>query len=203
MSLNRVSGEKQPEVVVARDTESELQALFEIVLKPDSKRPLQKPMIMRKLPNSFFNPPSTGSKSPSVSHSRENSGDSAFGNALGAGVALSPMSPMSPMSPVAVAPVASVSPSGPVLPSGLPISHPRHHSSPASLQQTYAHGPSGQQAGGAQNQAGQGPASPVQGQPIQHIKARSYDMTQVDELGPLPPGWEKAHTHEGQVYFLK
>ncbi|XP_034235247.1 transcriptional coactivator yorkie isoform X2 [Thrips palmi] len=189
MSLNRVSGEKQPEVVVERDTESELQALFEIVLKPDSKRPLQKPMIMRKLPNSFFNPPSTGSKSPSVSHSRENSGDSAFGNALGAGVA-----------PVAVAPVASVSPGLPTgLPTGLPISHPRHHSSPASLQQTYAHGPSGQQAGGA-GQAGQGPASPVQ--PIQHLKARSYDMTQVDELGPLPPGWEKAHTHEGQVYFL-
>ena len=161
MSLNPDSGEKQQEVVVERDTETELQALFEIVLKPNSKRPLQKPMYMRKLPNSFFNPPSTGSKSPSVSHSRENSADSAFG---------------------AAAVVAT--------PSGLPVSHPRAHSSPASLQQTYA----------AQQQA---QASSHPAQPIQHLKARSYDMTQVDELGPLPPGWEKAHTHEGQVYFLK
>ncbi|KAJ1520614.1 hypothetical protein ONE63_003723 [Megalurothrips usitatus] len=160
MSLNRDSGEKQQEVVVERDTESELQALFEIVLKPDSKRPLQKPMSMRKLPVSFFNPPSTGSKSPSVSHSRENSADSAFGTA-----------------PPTVSP------------SGLPVSHPRHHSSPASLQQTYAHG--------------QPPPAVPPVRPIQHIKARSYDMTQVDELGPLPPGWEKAHTIEGQVYFLK
>lgn len=178
MSLNPDSGEKQQEVVVERDTESELQALFEIVLKPNAKRPLQKPMCMRKLPNSFFNPPSTGSKSPSVSHSRENSADSAFGTTLGAGVA-----PPAPPSAAA---------------SGLAVNHPRHHSSPASLQQTYAHG---QQASPGSGPGTTGPASPVA--PIQHLKARSYDMTQVDDLGPLPPGWEKAQTHEGQVYFLK
>ncbi|KAE8749338.1 hypothetical protein FOCC_FOCC003852 [Frankliniella occidentalis] len=171
MSLNPDSGEKQQEVVLERDSETELQALFEIVLKPNAKRPLQKPMHMRKLPNSFFNPPSTGSKSPSVSHSRENSADSAFANSL-AGV---------------VVPTVSSS--------GLPVSHPRHHSSPASLQQTYGAPPSAAQS------PTQGPVSPG-AQPIQHLKARSYDMTQVDELGPLPPGWEKAHTLEGQIYFL-
>lgn len=65
-----------------QNSESDLQALFDSVLKPDlSKRPLQVPLRMRNLPDSFFNPPSTGSKSPSISHSRENSADSAFGAA--------------------------------------------------------------------------------------------------------------------------
>lgn len=181
-----------------RDTESELQALFEIVLKPDSKRPLQKPMSMRKLPVSFFNPPSTGSKSPSVSHSRENSADSAFGTALNP--VPGPVAPGGPGGPGAVpgAAVAGVAQPPTVSPSGLPVSHPRHHSSPASLQQTYAHGQPPPAV--PSPSPSQGPGSPVR--PIQHIKARSYDMTQVDELGPLPPGWEKAHTIEGQVYFL-
>ena len=61
------------------DSDSELQALFDSVLQPNSsKRPHQVPLRLRKLPDSFFNPPSTGSKSPSVSvnHSRENSVDS-------------------------------------------------------------------------------------------------------------------------------
>lgn len=151
---------KQPEVEqfknlvvrIDQDSDTDLQALFDSVLKPDSKRPLQVPFRMRNLPNSFFNPPSTGSKSPSVSsisHSRENSADSAFG-----------------------ATNTTVS--------GLQVSHPRAHSSPASLQQTYA-------SAGQQPTAGH------------HLKQRSYDM---DELGPLPPGWEQARTSEGQIYFL-
>nr|WIM36153.1 yorkie [Pyrrhocoris apterus] len=134
-------------VRIDQDSDTELQALFDSVLKPDSKRPLAVPFRMRNLPNSFFNPPSTGSKSPSVSsisHSRENSADSAFGTAN-------------------------------TTVSGLQVNHPRAHSSPASLQQTYA-------------SAGQ--------QPPQHMKQRSYDM---DEL---PPGWEEARTSEGQIYFL-
>ncbi|XP_014241728.1 transcriptional coactivator yorkie-like isoform X2 [Cimex lectularius] len=139
-------------VRIDQDSDSELQALFDSVLKPDSKRPLQVPLRMRNLPNSFFNPPSTGSKSPSVSsisHSRENSADSAFGTKT-----------------------TTVS---------LQVNHPRAHSSPASLQQTYAS---------------------AQQQTPQHLKQRSYDMTALDELGPLPPGWEQARTSEGQIYFL-
>lgn len=64
---------------------------------------------------------------------------------------------------------------------GLQIAHPRAHSSPASLQQTYAS---------------------AQQQHQQHFKQRSYDITALDELGPLPPGWEQARTAEGQVYYL-
>lgn len=150
-------------VKIDQDSDSDLQALFDSVLRPDSKRPLQVPLRMRKLPDSFFTPPSTGSKSPSVSsisHSRENSADSAFGAATG-------------------------STGGATTASGLQVNHPRAHSSPASLQQTYA---------SAQQQ---------QQHQHQHLKQRSYDITPVDELGPLPPGWEQARTPEGQVYYLK
>lgn len=143
-------------VHIRGDSDSELQALFDSVLKPDSKRPLSIPLRMRNLPNSFFNPPSTGSKSPSVSsisHSRENSKDSAF----------------------------TVTSHAAAAQQGLQVHHPRAHSSPASLQQTYA--------------------SAQQQQQHQHLKQQSYDIT--DDLGPLPPGWEQARTPEGQVYYLK
>lgn len=158
MALNQEVEQLKGNLVVRIDQESdsELQALFDSVLKPDSRRPLQVPFRMRKLPNSFFNPPSTGSKSPSVSsisHSRENSADSAFGTTT----------------------TTTTS-------TGLQVNHPRAHSSPASLQQTYASAHQQQQ----------------------HIKQRSYDITALDQdLGPLPPGWEQARTLEGQVYFLK
>lgn len=158
MALNQDVEQLKGNLVVRidQDSDTELQALFDSVLKPDSKRPLQVPLRMRKLPNSFFNPPSTGSKSPSVSsisHSRENSADSAFGTTT----------------------TTSTS-------TGLQVNHPRAHSSPASLQQTYA---------SAQQQHQQ-----------QHLKQRSYDISTLDELGPLPPGWEQARTPEGQVYYL-
>ncbi|CAH0405311.1 unnamed protein product [Chilo suppressalis] len=157
MALNSDSEQKSNLVLrVDQDSDSVLQSLFDTVLKPDSKRPLQVPLRMRQLPKSFFNPPSTGSKSPSVSHSRENSADSAFG---------------------------SVSATG-----ATPVSHSRAHSSPASLQQTYAAGQQSQQ------------------QPIhhQHAKHRSYDVGSHlnDDLGPLPAGWEQARTPEGQIYYL-
>lgn len=152
MALNSDGEQKSnPVLRVDQDSDSVLQSLFDTVLKPDSKRPLQVPLRMRQLPKSFFNPPSTGSKSPSVSHSRENSADSAFGSSSATNTA--------------------------------PVSHSRAHSSPATLQQTYA--------------AGQ------QNQPTlvhQHAKQRSYDEL---ELGPLPNGWEQARTPEGQIYYLK
>jgi len=139
-------------VHIRGDSDSELQALFDSVLKPDAQRPLQLPFRLRNLPDSFFKPPSTGSKSPSVasnSHSRENSTDSGH-FALNA------------------APPSSI------------IHHSRAHSSPASLQQTFA---AGQQR--------------VQ---HQHLKQQSCDLTL--EHFPLPEGWEQAKTPQGQVYFL-
>ncbi|XP_045481334.1 transcriptional coactivator YAP1-A-like isoform X1 [Harmonia axyridis] len=155
MALNQ--DEAKQVVRVDQDSETDLQALFDSVLKPDAKRPLQVPWSMRKLPDSFFNPPSTGSKS--INHSRENSVDSAFGSSTGNST---------------TAPVNTVP---------LQTAHHRAHSSPASLQQTYA---VGQQSSGHH-----------------HIKQRSYDVaSKTEDNTPLPPGWEQARTPEGQVYYL-
>lgn len=208
-TTNATNGPNENLVVRVDETES-LDSLFDSVLKPnESKRPLQVPLSMRKLPSSFFNPPSTGSKSPSVSHSRENSADSAFGSPLGG------------MNPVT---------------SRLQISHSRAHSSPASLQQTYAALSKQQQqnnnpavaaaaaaaaaAVAAANNGTDTPGSVVasvagaqqivvqaQQQIPNHIKQRSYDVVSAiqlrEEMGDLPPGWEQARTAEGQIYYLK
>ncbi|XKL63158.1 hypothetical protein PGB90_005522 [Kerria lacca] len=99
-------------VRIDEDSDNEFQALFDYVLK-NEKNPLIVPYRLRKLPESFFNPPSIGSKSPSISsisHSRESSGDSAFNT-------------------VAVTTSA-----------GLQMNHSRAQSSPASLQQMYVAG---------------------------------------------------------------
>lgn len=161
------------EVRVHQDSETDLQALFDTVLKPqDSKRPLQVPWSMRKLPDSFFNPPSTGSLSQN--HSSENSVDYPFGCSPGGDNA----------GGSSVIPVNSVP---------LQSAHHRAHSSPASLQQTYAVGQQQQQ------QQAQNAASSAH----HHIKQRSYDVaTKIEDNTPLPPGWEQARTTEGQVYYL-
>ena len=106
-------------ILVDKDSNDKLDELFDKTLS--NKLPLHTlPYHMRKLPASFFNPPSSGSKSPSVSHSRENSADSAFGSGttIGAGGGQNNIAP-------AIAPSA--------IPSGLAIHHSRAHSSPASL----------------------------------------------------------------------
>lgn len=214
---------KQVVRIVQDNAEDNLQAMFDLVLKPTENRkmPLQIPFRMRNLPDSFFKPPATGSKSPSVSHSRENSADSAFGS--GTTTICSPTGGINPVT------------------SRLQISHSRAHSSPASLQQTYAGlnaaAVAAQSANAANNNntpasgvSGGGVGGPgtvgsssvgatgnsVQQQQRQtsqqtitpnHMKQRSYDVVSSiqlqEELGDLPPGWEQARTAEGQIYYLK
>lgn len=147
-------------VHVRADSDSELEALFEVVLKPSSQVPLQKPFKMRNLPPSFFTPPAHRQSPAPVNHSREGSADSTFGSGGGLRV------------------------SGAMSPNTAP-QHFRHHSSPASLQQTLA-----QQQ---QQQAHQ--------QQVTHPKQQSYDLT--DDMGSLPLGWEQARTSQGQIYYLK
>ncbi|XP_029033484.1 transcriptional coactivator yorkie [Osmia bicornis bicornis] len=198
-------------VRIDQNSESDLQALFDSVLKPDSKRPLQVPLRMRNLPDSFFNPPSTGSKSPSISHSRENSADSAFGTAaavaVGGGAPGGNATGATPSTGAAGASTGGSGNSGgsgsnaagaaaaavaAAAAAGLTVAHPRAHSSPASLQQTYA----------SAQQAPQHAPQP-HARHHHHQKQRSYDViSTVDDLGPLPHGWEQARTPEGQIYFL-
>ncbi len=179
-------------VRIDQDSAENLQALFDSVLRPhDTTRKLSKPFRMRDLPPSFFNPPLTGSKSPSVSHSRENSADSAFGSGT-----------TTICSPTGVNPTVN----------RLPISHSRAHSSPASLQQTYAglnNNSTNNNTNATTQQQPQGQQTQSTTQTIQpvHMKQRSYDVVSAiqlqEELGELPAGWEQARTAEGQIYYLK
>jgi protein yorkie len=197
---NETEGKDQNKLVVRIDQDSDdnLQALFDSVLKPSTNRPLQVPFRMRKLPNSFFNPPSTGSKSSSVSHSRENSADSAFGSGS-----------------------TVFSGTTTIQANRIPISHSRAHSSPASLQQTYAglnqtHNNNNNNNNNNSNLSTGANAGPQQQQqqtqqantPIQHVhlKQRSYEVSSAiqlrEQLGDLPPGWEQAKTAAGQIYYI-
>lgn len=190
--------QKKLVVRIDQDSDENLQALFDSVLNPgDSKRPLQVPFRMRKLPNSFFNPPST---SPSVSHSRTNSSDSAFG-AESQGNANKNPSDATPRYSM----------------TGLQICHSRAHSSPASLQQTYKEHNSNLSSNlgtdAAMKTTGISGLNKLrqtqnvsENVPPLHMKQRSYDVVSPiqlqNELGVLPPGWEQAKTNDGQIYYI-
>lgn len=74
---NKVDMNKQVHIHVREDSDSDLERLFDIAMNKGA-RPLQIPLRMRNLPASFWQPPTMGSKSPSV-HSRENSLDNSSG----------------------------------------------------------------------------------------------------------------------------
>lgn len=198
---------------IEQDSDDNLQALFDSVLKPGEKKILSIPLSMRKLPKSFFQPPS---------HSRENSIDSALGSTT-----------PTPTSGGAVSGATSAASPQQQQHLGLTnhrltISHSRAHSSPATLQQTYAAGQKlvqQQQAAAAQAAAASGAtasgatagpqaanttsSASSMNTPLKavHASQRSYDVVSAiqlqEELGDLPPGWEQARTAEGQIYYLK
>ncbi|XP_075165991.1 transcriptional coactivator yki [Haematobia irritans] len=131
-----------------QNSDENLQQLFDSVLNPsESNRPLQVPFRMRKLPNSFFTPPAASPKSPTVSHSRANSVDSAYD--CGSQPNINQTSVASSLSDLQTAAVQAqqqssnaintqtTAPTAPAEPPRLQICHSRAHSSPASLQQTY------------------------------------------------------------------
>lgn len=140
-------------VRIRSDSDINLDDLFKAVMQPSDRVPLSVPMRLRNLPASFFQQPE---RSKSASHSRESSSDATFSPSEASAAA------------AAAAAAAAV-----VAPPSLPVNHPRAHSSPASLQQSY------------------NAPSP------QHLRQQSYDL--VDDL---PPGWEMAKTSTGQRYFL-
>lgn len=202
-------------VRVNQDSDDNLQALFDSVLNPgDAKLPLQLPFRMRKLPNSFFNP-------PAPLHSRANSADSTYdGSQTNINKTAQPEIQPS---------LTQNQPSH----SRLTIHHFRARSSPASLQQNY-NVRSRNESSANNNQGpaypensvdfasstannidldvintcmGPGPDTSLATQTTIHKKQRSYDVVSPiqlqSQLGALPPGWEQAKTNDGQIYYLK
>ena len=139
---------------VRENSDSELEALFKVLNHKDGTTPGQIPYSMRKLPASFFTPPD----SQKACHSRESSTDSTSNAQLGTNGAFASLHQAT----------------------GLTVSHPRAHSSPANLQQSLA-------------------VTPPQGP--HHVRQQSFDL--AEDNTPLPPGWEMAKTPDGQRYFLK
>ncbi|KAH8404077.1 hypothetical protein KR215_009024, partial [Drosophila sulfurigaster] len=211
-------------VRVNQDSDDNLQALFDSVLNPgDARLPLQLPFRMRKLPNSFFNP-------PAPLHSRANSADSTYdGSQTNINKTVAQSELQSPLLSQNQQPQPSQQ-------SRLAIHHFRARSSPASLQQNYNVRPRNETS--ANSNQGPGPAYPdnsvdfpnatannidldvintcmgqqqAQENPIStqtiHKKQRSYDVVSPiqlqSQLGALPPGWEQAKTNDGQIYYLK
>ncbi|XP_054161872.1 transcriptional coactivator YAP1-A-like [Oppia nitens] len=152
---------------------NDLDELFKAVQNPqDSLIPLSVPMRQRKLPASFFKQPDGPN---SASHSRESSLDASFSPPPLSQPSNSPLSPASPQQQQTIQHHMSA------VPSGLTISHPRAHSSPASLQQTLA--------------VSQAMASAQQSS---HIRQYSFDVDSI----PLPQGWEMGKTESGERYFI-
>ncbi|KAL3265814.1 hypothetical protein HHI36_010011 [Cryptolaemus montrouzieri] len=193
------------------NTETNLQALFDSVLTPSTNLPQQVPWCMRKLPHSFFNPPTTGSKS--IDHSRENSSDS--GTFTSPGI-------------FTTCPLNSIP---------LQTVHHRAHSSPATLQQV----PISMKESSSYQHLKQHSCDVVSGKAevslpfgweqavtpegqmyyLNHITKtttwedpRKFRNTQnqsqtseaseisTDILGPLPEGWKQSSTPEGEIYFI-
>lgn len=162
-----------PIVHVRADSDIDLENLFLVVKDgPGAKAPLQVPYAMRKLPASFFNPPTSGSKSPGC-HSRDNSVDNTLQEVN------------SPSSQSSSSNVGSPQPPG--IGQQNPPFHSRAHSSPATLQQTMAIAQQQQQL----NRHVRQPSYDV----------ASFSACR-DNMGRLPHGWEVASTPEGQSYFM-
>ncbi|CAG9829293.1 unnamed protein product [Diabrotica balteata] len=211
--------------VVTVDPEKDLQALFDSVLNPDAKRNVQVPWHQRKLPDSFFNPPTTGSKS--INHSRDSSVDSSFGSNTSS----------TSVSSACIQPV-----------------HQRAHSSPASFQETYREQqplqhmkqksydvskkskvknrlPLGWEQGrtrdgkiyyinhntrtttwdhprnflAAQASTKKHHSAEQLLSTHQQISSNQFyfnSVAQNKNLEPLPDGWEQAQTSEGETYFI-
>lgn len=190
-------------IVVEEGSQDKLNELFETL---QNKMPLQRPFKMRRLPESFFNPPSSGSKSPSgACHSRENSYDS---GAFASG---------------------TTTVNGNATVNGLQINHSRAHSSPASLGKINLGTmgmPITMKSGGTNfqpttkisnvnsttvnpNPTFQSTTESSFAQPkgFLHSRGRSYDQTSLyqhqHQFIELPPGWEQAKTADGKIYYIK
>ncbi|EDW01940.1 GH20170 [Drosophila grimshawi] len=214
-------------VRVNQDSDDNLQALFDSVLNPgDAKLPLQIPFRMRKLPNSFFNP-------PAPLHSRANSADSTYD---GSQTNINKTGVQSELQQQQQQP--SLAQQSQPSHRSLAIHHFRARSSPASLQPNYNVRTRNAESSASNNPSNQGQSGPAypdnnvefnsspannvedvlntcmgQGQDAPslstqtiHKKQRSYDVVSPiqlqSQLGALPPGWEQAKTNDGQIYYL-
>ncbi|KAL3848233.1 hypothetical protein ACJMK2_019104 [Sinanodonta woodiana] len=190
-------------VHVRENSDSELEALFKNALNPQENKTGQIPLRMRKLPPSFFNP-------PEPRHKREGSADSTGGGYTGSVSGPNTIHMRTHSSPAQLpSTLSSVPP---------PQAHQRQHScdlldeSPlppgwemAKTHQGQSHltqtttwqDPRKFPVSTTVSSQAPPPSPQSSGLPSHHLANVS-----IQNLGPLPPGWEQATTPEGEIYFI-
>ncbi|XP_076024303.1 transcriptional coactivator YAP1-like isoform X1 [Genypterus blacodes] len=191
-------------VHVRGDSQTELEALFSAVMNPSksARMPPSLPMRMRKLPDSFFRQPDPRG------HSRQASSD---GGMCGS---LTPHHVRAHSSPASL-PVNSLSTqtdvaATPIIPDDVPLPHGWEMAKTPTGQRYFLNhldktttwlDPRLSQLQSAAVQ------HPIVGPPVHsHNLSNPAPNTQPQninpETGPLPEGWEKAATTEGEMYFI-
>ncbi|XP_013393837.1 transcriptional coactivator YAP1-A isoform X2 [Lingula anatina] len=209
---NRQVGSTQPIVHVRENSNQELDALFDVL----NKQPLQpqRSWKERGLPPSFFNP----SVQRTGNHSRESSTDSMTSGyhslAQGGPGGMMPLHQKTLSSPAVLGGHLSVAPQQPPA---------RHHVRQSSLGDPIADdSPLGLPPGWdmARTPSGQpyyinhidktttwhDPRKSVSSMNLSHHStpppSHQSPNVSMQNLGPLPPGWEQAATPEGEIYFI-
>ncbi|TNN63468.1 Transcriptional coactivator YAP1 [Liparis tanakae] len=193
-------------VHVRGDSQTELEALFSAVMNPASKaarQPSSLPMRMRKLPDSFFRQPD------SRGHSRQASSD---GGVCGS---LTPHHVRAHSSPASL-PVNSLSTqaadvaAAPIVPDDVPLPHGWEMAKTPTGQRYFLnhldktttwHDPRLSQL---QSAAAQHPVSgtPVHAHSLSNPAPTTQPQSINPETGPVPEGWEKAVTADGEVFYI-
>ncbi|XP_036357560.1 transcriptional coactivator YAP1 [Octopus sinensis] len=206
MSQQRTEQKGNQVVHVRGDSDSDLDALFKAAMNP-SEVPHQLPLRMRNLPASFFTPPDPTQQKQ---HSREGSTDS---TGAGSGSVLNSPGltiahPRAHSSPASLAQTMSAAPP----PSS---QHVRQHSYDLTDEQPLP--PGWEMAKTNQghryylNHLDQSTTwhdprkshnTVLNNQPQSRPQSQQSPPVSLQNLGPLPPGWEQATTNDGEVYYI-
>lgn len=227
MSQQRTEQKGNQVVHVRGDSDSDLEALFKIAMNP-TEAPPQIPLRMRNLPASFFKPPDPTQQKPH-SGSREGSTESTTTGPGGTGGGTSGLTiahPRAHSSPASLTQTLSAAPppssqhvrqhsydltDEQPLPPGWEMAkttqghryylksretdtdrHKDLQIQPNHLDQsTTWHDPRKSHS-----------TSVLNSQQPNRPQSQQSPPAQIQNIGPLPPGWEQATTNEGEVYFI-
>ncbi|XP_010791807.1 transcriptional coactivator YAP1-like isoform X1 [Notothenia coriiceps] len=199
-------------VHVRGDSQTELEALFNAVMNPSEsvRQPPSLPMRMRKLPDSFFRQPDFRG------HSRQASSDGGvYGSLTPPKHSRSQSSPASlPLNSLSTqaadVAVAAAAAAAALIPDDMPLPHGWEMAKTPTGQRYFLnhvdktttwHDPRIAQL---QSAAAQHPISgtPIHAHSLSNPAPTTLQQNINPETGPLPEGWEKAVTADGEVYYI-
>lgn len=188
-------------VHVRGDSQTELEALFSAVMNPSKaqRQPASVPMKDRKLPKSFFTQPDPRG------HSRQASSDGGVSNTL------TPRHVRAHSSPAVLPPQAPDVAATPIIPDDIPLPHGWEMAKTPTGQRYFLnhldktttwHDPRLAQLQSAAAQHPISPPAPVHAHSLSNPAPTVQAQNINPEPGPLPEGWEKAATADGEVYYI-